>query len=270
MLSKRIQSAAVFIPVCLLVVYLGGWVFLVAAAIILGIGAWEFWHMFSQTEYSPNVFIIIIGTICLALSRIIPNYDYSSLIFSILVLFSMAYHTYAYEHGIETAGVDFCITLGVITYVGWLGGYIVALRYLPEGLYWIILSILGVGMSDIGAFLIGSRIGKHKISQRVSPNKSWEGYLGGILFACIFGAIFGMLIDPLSTSINAGNGFLLALAVSLSSLAGDLGESMLKRQFNLKDSSHLIPGHGGVLDRIDTWLWAGVISYYLILWLWIK
>jgi phosphatidate cytidylyltransferase len=137
-------------------------------------------------------------------------------------------------------------------------------------MYWIILAILGVGISDVGAYLIGSAFGRHKISVKVSPSKSIEGFLGGILFAGVFGFIFGTLVHPFSNQINGINGLLLTSIVSIFALLGDLGESMLKRQFNLKDSSNLIPGHGGILDRVDTWLWAGVISFYLITWFWIK
>ena len=270
MLSKRILSAAVFIPACLLIVIAGGWVFILAAAFILGVGAWEFWHMFNEAQYSPNGTILIIGTVCLTLSKVLPGIDLTAFIFSCLVLISMAYHTIAYERGVTTAGFDLCFTLGGLIYVGWLGSYVVALRFLPEGLYWIILAILGVGISDVGAYFIGSMVGRHKISVRVSPAKSLEGYLGGILCAGLFGYIFGTLVHPFSAHITAINGLLLTSIVSFLALLGDLGESMLKRQFNLKDSSHLIPGHGGVLDRVDTWLWAGVISYYLITVLWIK
>jgi phosphatidate cytidylyltransferase len=270
MLSKRILSAAVFIPACLLIVIAGGWIFILAAAIILGVGAWEFWRMFKDAQYSPNAVIVIVGTVCLTLSKALPGIDLTALIFSFLVLISMTYHTIAYERGKTTAGFELCFTLGGLIYVGWLGSYVVALRFLPEGLYWIILAILGVGFSDIGAYLIGSMIGRHKISARVSPSKSIEGYLGGIVCAGLFGYIFGSLVHPFSAHITAMNGLLLATIVSFLALLGDLGESMLKRQFNLKDSSHLIPGHGGILDRVDTWLWAGVISYYLITWFWIK
>ena len=270
MLGKRILSAAIFIPACLLIVIAGGWVFILVAAAILGVGAWEFWRMFKEAQYSPNGTILIVGTVCLTLSKVLPGMDLTAIIFSCLVLISMAYHTIAYERGVTTAGLELCFTLGGLIYVGWLGSYVVALRFLPEGLYWIILAILGVGTSDVGAYLIGSIFGRHKISTRVSPSKSLEGYLGGILSAGLFGYIFGTLVHPLSVHINAINGLLLTSIVSIFALFGDLGESMLKRQFNLKDSSHLIPGHGGILDRVDTWLWAGVISYYLITWLWIK
>ena len=269
MLSKRILSAAIFIPACLVIVIAGGWIFILAAACILGVGAWEFKQMFEKAQYSPNGTLLIVGTICLSLSKALAGLDLSAIIFSGLVLISIAYHTIAYDRGVTTAGLDLCFTLGGLVYIGWLGSYVVALRFLPEGLYWIILAILGVGISDIGAYLIGSMIGRHKISARVSPAKSLEGYLGGIALAGLFGYLFGTFVQPFSAHITAINGLLLTAIVSALALLGDLGESMLKRQFNLKDSSHLIPGHGGVLDRVDTWLWAGVISYYLIIWFWI-
>jgi phosphatidate cytidylyltransferase len=270
MLAKRTFSALIFIPACLLVVIAGGWIFLLAAAAILGLGAWEFWRMFKEAKYSPNLIILVAGTMCLALSKVLPGFDLTAIIFSCLVLISMAYHTIAYDKGVTTAGIDLCFTLGGLIYVGWLGSYVVALRFLPEGMYWIILAILGVGISDVGAYLFGSVFGRHKISVKVSPSKSIEGFLGGILCAGLFGYLFGFLIHPISNSISAINGLLLTTIVSIFALLGDLGESMLKRQFNLKDSSNLIPGHGGILDRVDTWLWAGVISYYLITWFWIK
>lgn len=269
MLQQRILSAIIFVPVCLLAVFFGGWVFMVTVTVIFGIGAWEFWHMFKEANYSPNALLIILGTICLALSRVATSQDISGLVLSAFVLASLATHVYAYDHGVETSGLDFCFTLSGIIYVGWLGSYVMALRFLPDGVGWILLAILGVSISDIGAYFFGLMLGRHKVSKRVSPAKSLEGYFGGILTACLFGYLFGSLAAPHSSFITAANGLLITLAVSSFSLIGDLGESLLKRQFNLKDSSKLIPGHGGVLDRIDTWLWAGVISYYLITWFWI-
>ncbi len=269
MLNKRIISAAIFIPACLIIVIAGGWLFVLAVCALLGVAAWEFWNMFRAGKFSPSPIVLIPGVILLALSKVVYAYDFRSLVFSALILIAMAIHTFEYEKGSDTAGIDLCITIGGLAYVGWLGSYLILLRSLPDGLYWIILSILGVGISDIGAYFVGSMFGHHKISTRVSPKKSLEGYIGGILFAALFGCLFGYFVHPYAIRITFINGLILGIIVSLVALLGDLGESMLKRQFNLKDSSHIIPGHGGILDRIDTWLWAAVISFYLISWFWL-
>jgi len=269
MLAKRITSSLVFIPLCLLIVIIGGWPFTVWAAAILCVAAWEFWRMFTQGQNSPNAYVIIGGVALLSLARVFPEKDLTGFCLSLMVLCAMGAHTLAYEKGAAHTAIDFAITVSGLIYVGWLGSYLILLRFLPDGLYWIILSILGVGFSDMGAYLIGSAIGRHKISVRVSPGKSLEGYLGGVICAVVFGVIFGLAVEPSSQSITPLIGAILCLVVSVVAILGDMGESMLKRQFNLKDSSNLIPGHGGILDRIDTWLWAGAISYYLILWFWV-
>ncbi len=270
MLAKRILSAAVFIPACLLIVIAGGWLFILSVSIVLGVAAWEFWHMFRQGNYSPSSFILIGGTMIIVITRAFNKSNLSLMTLSSLIFLAMAYHTFNYEKGATTAGIDFCITVGGLMYVGWLGSYLILLRTLPEGLFWIVLSILGVGCSDIGAFLIGSKLGKHKISKRVSPSKSLEGYLGGVASGALFGLLFGTVVQNYSANINGLNGLIIGMIVSLVALLGDLGESMLKRQFDLKDTSQLIPGHGGILDRIDTWLWAAAISYYMITFFWVK
>jgi phosphatidate cytidylyltransferase len=268
-LSKRVLSAAIFIPACLLIVIVGGWLFILAVCALLGLAAWEFWHMFQTGRFAPNPYVLIGGVVLIALSKTTLVNDYCSIIFSALVMIAMAVHTINYERGGTTSGIDFCITIAGLVYVGLLGSYLISLRLLPDGLYWIILAILGVGISDIGAYFIGSSFGVHKISTRVSPSKSLEGYLGGVVFAGIFGILFGSLAHPFSSHINATNGLLLNITLALVALPADLGKSMLKRQFNLKDASNLIPGHGGILDRIDTWLWAAAISFYLISWFWL-
>ena len=269
MLDKRILSAAVIIPVCLLAVFLGGWFFLLLVSLILGVAAWELARMFRQGGFSPDNFILVVGSILLAVARFFTQTDLTPMIFTVLVLLGMAFHTIAYERGVDSAGVDFCLTTGGLAYVGWLGSHLVSLRMLPEGTYWIILAIVSVSMADVGAYLVGMVLGRHKISRLVSPNKSVEGYLGGIVMAVLFAYVFSMAIQPHSDTIQPTNGVMLGLILSLVSPLGDLGESMLKRQFKLKDSSQLIPGHGGFLDRIDTWIWAAAVGYYLITWLWI-
>ena len=121
-----------------------------------------------------------------------------------------------------------------------------------------------IWLCDGGAYLVGSRFGRHRMAPLISPKKSWEGYVGGIVFGMLGAA--GLAAcgtcaaadgDRAKWAADRGGDRLLCPL-------GDLGESMLKRGFGVKDSSGIMPGHGGVFDRIDSWLWAAPIGYYLI------
>jgi phosphatidate cytidylyltransferase len=111
-----------------------------------------------------------------------------------------------------------------------------------------------------------------KLSPRLSPKKTWEGFFGGLAFAVVLTtaltAVWQLGAGP-GTAIQPLRGALLGLVMGIFPTLGDLGESMIKRQAGVKDSSNLIPGHGGAFDRIDSWLWAGILGYYLIIWLWV-
>jgi phosphatidate cytidylyltransferase len=153
-----------------------------------------------------------------------------------------------------------------------LGAYLISLRNLPEGLWWVLTVLPGVWLADGGAYLIGSRYGRRMLSPRLSPNKTWEGYLGGIVTATLLTPLLALawsLWTGPQTNVTPVHAALLGLLLAVLTPLGDLGESMIKRQVGAKDSSHILPGHGGIFDRIDTWLWAGVIGYYVIVWFFI-
>ena len=124
----------------------------------------------------------------------------------------------------------------------------------PKGPSWALYALFIIWVADSGAYFVGSRIGKHKLAPRISPGKSWEGFVGGLLssllLACLAFALLGLSLDSLPALL------LLTGVTTLFSVAGDLFESLLKRHAGSKDSSDLIPGHGGVLDRIDSLLAA--------------
>jgi phosphatidate cytidylyltransferase len=151
-----------------------------------------------------------------------------------------------------------------------MGSFFIALRALPEGEWWLLVSLPALWLADSGAYFIGTRFGAHKMTPRLSPKKSWEGYFGGILVAAIGTPLLAMLYRnlwlPAETVVTPANAIILALAMGVFPTLGDLGESMIKRQAGRKDSGTLLPGHGGMFDRIDSWLWAAFISYYVIAW----
>jgi phosphatidate cytidylyltransferase len=179
----------------------------------------------------------------------------------------MTWHLLDYENGRDKAASDFTVTIAGIVYLGWIGAYLIEIRYLQNGLWWLLLVLPAAWLADMAAYFIGSRFGRHKLSPRLSPKKSWEGYWSGILFASIGSAALAVLWHSLGgPAVPWWKGAALGAVISVLTLLGDLGESMFKRQAGLKDSSNIIPGHGGVLDRIDSWLWAGVLGYFLIVW----
>ena len=132
--------------------------------------------------------------------------------------------------------------------------------YLKSGMKSLGFLILVVALTDSMAYFVGKQIGKKFIHQGfspTSPNKSWEGVIGGVLSATIIGGAIGV-------KFFGANAFLIALLVSVSSVFGDLFESYLKRRAGIKDSGNLLPGHGGVLDRIDGYLFAGVVLFAMV------
>ena len=126
-----------------------------------------------------------------------------------------------------------------------------------------------VWLADSGAYSIGRAYGKHKMAPRLSPKKSWEGYAASVFTGMIGGAFLVYSYSTFgnfSSHITIFQGALIGLILGALSPLGDLGESMIKRQSGIKDSSDIIPGHGGFFDRVDSWLWGAVIGYYYLIW----
>jgi phosphatidate cytidylyltransferase len=151
-----------------------------------------------------------------------------------------------------------------------LGSFFIPLRSLPDGEWWVLLILPAVWLADSGAFFVGRRFGRRALVPRLSPKKTWEGYFGGIMAAILGMPLLVLLYHRLGLSpdfpLGPGNAAVLGLVMGVFPTLGDLGESMVKRQVGIKDSGSLLPGHGGVFDRIDSWLWAVVIGYFFIVW----
>jgi phosphatidate cytidylyltransferase len=148
-------------------------------------------------------------------------------------------------------------------YVGWLGQHLELVRRLPHGERWMLLLLLGTFATDTGAYAVGRLIGKHKLAPRVSPAKTVEGAIGGIAFA--IGAV--VALDYLLALPHDPVRFVaLGMAIAVAAEAGDLAESAVKRRLGVKDMGRLFPGHGGVLDRLDSVLFVGAVVYYVVKW----
>jgi phosphatidate cytidylyltransferase len=211
--------------------------------------------------------LLVVGVIGLVIARFRIPLDDQAFMLAALGLAGMTWHLIDYERGSKRSGTDFAVTLSGILYLGWIGGYLVSLRMLPDGEWWILVALPAVWIGDSAAYLIGGWIGRNRMSPRLSPKKTWEGYLSGVLFGGLSGAGLAALYSGPSVSLTSQAGLVVGTAVAAISPLGDLGISMIKREMQAKDSSRLLSGHGGMLDRFDSWLWAGALGYYVVLWL---
>jgi phosphatidate cytidylyltransferase len=152
-------------------------------------------------------------------------------------------------------------TVFPVVFVGLALGYLIKLRKIPgeDGSDLILLVLICVIFADTAAYYVGSSIGRHRLAPRLSPKKSWEGAVGGMV-----GSMIGALLAHIwfYQRLPLSHAIVLGLILGAAAIAGDLAESLVKRAAGVKDSSNLIPGHGGLLDRTDSLLFAGPILFY--------
>lgn len=266
-MRRRLITTLGLVLIGMPAILLGGiFYFLLMGTFLIG-AAWEYVNLFRVVKFEPNMYITVGGVALTIFARMfLPQFAMP--VFAAAILVTLAYHLIAYERGRDQAALDFAITLAGIAYIGWIGAYLFDLRNLPEGGWWLMLVMCCVWMGDSGAYSLGRAYGKHKMAPRLSPKKSWEGYaasvfsgmLAGIFFVYAF-TTYGNLVGDITMWQGAILGIILGALPPL----GDLGESMIKRQSGIKDSSDIIPGHGGFFDRVDSWLWGAVIGYYFLI-----
>jgi phosphatidate cytidylyltransferase len=266
MLRERIAIALLLLPLIGWVIGNGGWLFGLGVTLVLCLAVSEFGIIFKHAGQRPALPLLVAGVIMLALSRFLWNFRFDAVILAGLILLAMAWHALDYERGAVLSGTDFALTVGGLVYVGWIGAYFISLRGMADGLWWFMIALPAVWAADSAAYLAGHRFGRHRLAPRLSPKKSVEGYAAGIFGAAV--AAWGLTLlwqfgaGPDSTLLPA-RGLLLGIVIGAVAPIGDLGISLFKRQLGIKDTGRLLPGHGGALDRIDSWLWAGVIGYFL-------
>jgi phosphatidate cytidylyltransferase len=182
----------------------------------------------------------------------------------ILVVVVVAAMFAALAGGIDRFAVRWGMTVLAVLYLGKIGSYLIAIRQIHEnGLAYMLWFVVIVGLTDTMAMLGGLRFGRTPMLPRISPNKTWEGAATGFIAATAAGTVLAG-VPHLGLTWYVGLTF--SAGVSVAALVGDLVESALKRNAQVKDSGHLIAGHGGVLDRFDSYLFAAVVGYAVLLW----
>lgn len=264
-LRRRLVVINIMVPTLVIFSLLGRWPFTIFVALVLSAAAWELWRMFRNGGYAPSLPLMLVFVFSVVILRYVFEMKYSGLWFSVLILAAMFYHTLMQQHGSNTSSIDFMITVGGAAYLGWLGSYAISIRSLPNGYLWLLLIFPIISIADSGGYIFGRLFGKHKMMPVVSPKKTWEGYLGGILLGTLGGWGLAALWHIKAPELLPVYGLITGFIISILAPFGDFGESMFKRQFEVKDTSHILLEHGGILDRADSSLWAAAIGYYLIL-----
>ncbi|MEK5058760.1 MULTISPECIES: phosphatidate cytidylyltransferase [unclassified Paenibacillus] len=226
------------------------------------IGLYEFIRMTGVSPFGGTAFIGYIGVLILVFPSILTGLDISlshiQIIWLLMLLFLTATVTTKNKLTVQTAALMF---IGVV-YVGIGFYYIAATRQLEDGLFWTFMILVSIWGSDAGAYFVGKTIGKHKLWPVISPNKTIEGAVGGIVIAVIISIGFALLSDGI---VGVGNAVLIGLSSAIIGQMGDLVQSAYKRVYGIKDSGSLLPGHGGILDRCDSWIFVFPFVHMLAL-----
>lgn len=269
MLKKRVITALWGIPLIAIVIWLGDPLFTILIALWGALAALEFYRLVAAAKLPPFTYFGIIWTVLFILSRnsgvlsiIEPYLDLglvTPLILTSVLVLSLMLLLFCPQK--EKAFLRWVWTIAGVLYIGWLLSHLVSLRGIDEGKNWVFFALFTTFTSDTVSFFVGQKWGKHQLAPSISPNKTWEGAIAGIFSATAFSLLF-IPPTPFSLYLSYGQAILLGLLVSIFGHVGDLIESLFKRNMSVKESGKLVPGHGGILDRTDSIMFAGILVYY--------
>ncbi len=276
-MNSRLVTALFALPVLILSIVLpsflpqysqANWLFVIIAAAALVAGLFEFYTLTKKLELKADASIAYLGAAAFFVAFLFdapskaPDLLLLTIAFFLVGVFIT--QTFRFQKDFSKMLTGIGVTITGVFYVVFLGGFLVSMRVGFENYPGLSSKLLGffflvVMGSDVGAYYIGKNLGKHKLAPNISPNKTWEGFVGGILLSVIFAALATFLFFrelPFQISIP------LAIVMSVVGVGGDLAESAIKRGAGAKDAANILPGHGGLLDRLDSLLFNAPILYY--------
>ena len=292
-LTRRILFGVIAAPIAIAILVYGDWPLAALLAVTAALGAWEFFRIARATGLTPfdNVGTVVAGVIPLVVhARYLgiykPEHSIGPVTLVALVLIGLlAASIWVRGVGGKPLGAVASTALGA-AYTGGMLSYGYAIRYheyafapatvslagrsfsLPSGGLLLLLPVFLTWASDIGAYAVGRTMGKHKLIPSVSPGKTIEGALGGLLasmlVAWVYTHYFLRPTSHLDFRFAPAGVLIFGALVSVAAQTGDLAESLLKREAGVKDSSHIIPGHGGILDRFDSLFFVLPVAYAVL------
>ncbi len=285
MLIQRLLTAAIGIPVLVVVTLLGDPLFSLVLALIAGLGMWEFYGLAAASGIQPyrragiaaGLLVVLAASIETPLQVFVFENALGELqvdvagrlaglpmVLALLTAMGLTLLLAMRAPDLKDGLLRWSATVTGVLYVAFLASFFILLRgQEPDGWRWVFLVLAATFATDTMAFAVGSLVGRHRMAPRISPGKTWEGFAGGLAGGILgFWAASVLLGLPYSGLFAA----LLGIPVALLAQLGDLAESFLKRGAGAKDAGHLFPGHGGVLDRLDSLGFVVPFVYLVSVW----
>lgn len=259
-MNRRYLGAVLLSPL-LIFLFIGG-IYLKYFTLILALlGMHEFYNVIKQKNMNPLQYI---GYILCVIYYVLLNNNINFRIIILLIIAAIFIMLCISVINVKYNFIDISTTIFAFLYIGVFFSFIVLTNQKVYGNYLIWLVFISSWLCDTTAYYVGKYLGKNKLCPKVSPKKTIEGSIGGLLGSAIGCTLFGVLINSYGVNIPSYNYVLIGIFCGVFCQLGDLSASSIKRYVNVKDYSNLIPGHGGILDRFDSILFASVVVYYYI------
>lgn len=254
-LKQAVITALILLGLIIVCALLGTTAFFVLATTVIMIALFELYDALLQTGHRPNIYF---GLAC-GLALLIVAYMERPALIAVVLAVTMygAFILALRPNRGPSPSSDVAWTVLGVAWIAGGGAGAVSILTFDDGLMLLIAYVLITALDDIGGYFVGTRFGRHKLAPSISPAKSWEGWVGGFAASLAGGLLFAFLLD----SLDPIHGLAIGAISGLLAPVGDLIESMAKREIGIKDSGRLLPGHGGLLDRLDAILFCAPAAY---------
>ncbi len=262
-IGVRVGTGLAAAVVALLAFKVGTVAALVLSVLVVVFAAGECFGVLRRAGYHPATLLGLVGTVSLMVGAYTKGVAALPLVLVLITAFTLIWYLFGIERGSAVAGTAATLlTVGWVSLLGSYAGLLLAPSSFPNrhGIAFLLGAVIATVANDIGALVIGGWLGSRPLAPNISPNKTWEGLFGGAVFSILVSTVVVGSIHPWSAS----NAALLGVVVAVVAPIGDLCESLLKRDLRLKDMGSLLPGHGGILDRVDALLFVLPATYYLV------
>ena len=259
MLRARLAVAAVGLPLLAALVAAGEAAFAAAVGLLLAAAAYELMRAAApRAGHPPAVAAAAVAALLVVSARSVEGFRLWGLLPALVL-------SLAFVLGSTRRRPAVAWWLLAVLYAGVLGGHWPLLRNLEDGQRWLIVAFAVTFATDTGAYAVGRLVGRHRLAPALSPGKTWEGAAGGLALGAAAALIAVALLHPREAGAPAAA--VIAAGLPAAAVAGDLLESAIKRRAGVKDMSRFLPGHGGLLDRMDSLLLTGPLLYWVVRWL---